>query len=92
MREATEWHRVVFFGRLAGVAAQYLTKGAEIFVEGRLKTRKWTDNGIDRYATEIVADRLLMLGARKSGPSRPDASLPADDDMNLDGPAWSDDE
>lgn len=64
-REATEWHRVVFFGRVAEVAAQYLRKGSQIYVEGRLQTRKWQDqNGQDRYSTEIHADNLLMLGGK----------------------------
>ena len=64
-REATEWHRVVFFGRTAEVAAQYLRKGSQVYVEGRLQTRKWTDkDGNDRYTTEIRGDIMHMLGAR----------------------------
>lgn len=64
-REATEWHRVVFFNRTAEVARDYLRKGSQIFVEGRLQTRKWQDqNGIDRYTTEVVGDNLQMLGGR----------------------------
>jgi single-strand DNA-binding protein len=69
-REATEWHRVVFFGRTAEVAAQYLRKGSQVYIEGRLQTRKWQDqNGQDRYTTEIRGDAMKMLGARESGGS-----------------------
>ena len=65
MREATEWHRLVFNGRLAEIAAQYLRKGSQIYVEGRLKTRKWQDKeGKDRYTTEIIANEMQMLGTR----------------------------
>lgn len=65
-REATEWHRVVFFGRVAEVAAQYLRKGSQIYVEGRLQTRKWQDkDGQDRYTTEIRGDEMKMLGSRQ---------------------------
>ena len=65
-REATEWHRVVFNGRLAEIAGQYLRKGSQVYVEGSIRTRKWTDpqSGQDRYATEIRADTLQMLGGR----------------------------
>lgn len=62
-KEATEWHRVVFFGRLAEIAAQYLKKGTQVYVEGSIKTRKWQDKeGVDRYSTEIKADQMKMLG------------------------------
>ncbi|MBL8484972.1 MAG: single-stranded DNA-binding protein [Rhodocyclaceae bacterium] len=64
-KEATEWHRVVFFGRMAEIAGQYLRKGSSVYVEGSLRTRKWTDqNGQDRYTTEIRADEMKMLGGR----------------------------
>lgn len=64
-QERTEWHRVVFFGRLAEIAGEYLKKGAQIYVEGRLQTRKWQDkDGHDRYTTEIVANEMQMLGSR----------------------------
>lgn len=64
-REQTEWHRVVFFGRLAEIAAQYLRKGSQVYLEGRLQTRKWQDkDGQDRYTTEIRADEMKMLGGR----------------------------
>ena len=65
-KEATEWHRVVFFGRLAEIAGQYLKKGRQVYVEGALRTRKWTDKeGQDRYTTEIVANEMKMLGSRE---------------------------
>ena len=65
-KEQTEWHRVVFFGRLAEIAAQYLRKGSQIYVEGRLQTRKWQDKeGQDRYTTEIRGDEMKMLGSRQ---------------------------
>ncbi|MBS0510277.1 MAG: single-stranded DNA-binding protein [Proteobacteria bacterium] len=71
-REATEWHRVVFFGRVAEVAAQYLRKGSQIYVEGRLQTRKWQDqNGQDRYTTEIRGDEMKMLGRREGAGEAP---------------------
>ena len=67
-QEKTEWHRVVFFGKLAEIAGEYLKKGAQIYVEGRLQTRKWQDKeGKDRYTTEIVAGELQMLGSRGAG-------------------------
>jgi single-strand DNA-binding protein len=67
-QERTEWHRVVFFGRLAEVAAEYLRKGAQIDIEGKLRTQKWADkDNVDRYSTSIVADELLMLGKPKDG-------------------------
>jgi single-strand DNA-binding protein len=64
-QERTEWHAVVFFGRLAEIAAEYLRKGSTVYVEGRLQTRKWQDkDGQDRYTTEIVANEMQMLGGR----------------------------
>lgn len=65
-REATEWHRVVFFNRLAEIAGEYLKKGSQVYVEGRLRTRKWQDKeGLDKYTTEIVCDTMQMLGGRQ---------------------------
>jgi len=65
-KEATEWHRVVFFRKLAEIAGQYLKKGSQVYIEGSLKTRKWQDKeGQDRYTTEIVADQMKMLGSRQ---------------------------
>ena len=68
-KEATEWHTVVVFGRTAEVAQQYLRKGSQVFIEGRLRTRKWQDKstGADRYSTEIVANDMQMLGGRGEG-------------------------
>jgi single-strand DNA-binding protein len=66
MKEATEWHRIVFNGRLAEIAGQYLRKGSQVYVEGSLRTRKWTDkDGIEKYTTEIRADQMQMLGSRQ---------------------------
>jgi single-strand DNA-binding protein len=64
-QEKTEWHRVTFYRRLAEIAGEYLKKGSQIYVEGRLETRKWTDKeGKDRYTTEIIANEMRMLGSR----------------------------
>ena len=72
-REHTEWHRLVFNGRLAEIAGQYLRKGSQIYVEGSIRTRKWQDQatGQDRYATEVRVDQMQMLGSRQGmgGPS-----------------------
>ena len=68
--EKTEWHRVVCFNRLAEIVAEYLKKGRQIYIEGRLQTRKWQDqSGNDRYTTEIVASEMQMLGGREGGSS-----------------------
>lgn len=75
MKEATEWHRVVFNDRLAEIAGEYLRKGSQVYVEGSLRTRKWTDkDGIEKYTTEIRADEMKMLGKREGmgGPSGDD--------------------
>ena len=65
MKERTEWHSVAMFGRLAEIAGEYLRKGSQVYIEGRLRTRKWQDKqGNDRYTTEIIADEMQMLGAR----------------------------
>ena len=71
-QERTEWHRVAFFGKLAEIAGEYLKKGSQIYVEGRLQTRKWQDKeGHEKYTTEIVAERMQMLGSR-AGMGSPD--------------------
>ena len=68
MREATEWHSISFFGKLAEIAGQYLRKGSQVYVEGSLRTRKYTNkDGIEQYATEIRADSMQMLGSRQGG-------------------------
>lgn len=83
-QEKTEWHNVVFFGKLAEVVEQYLKKGSQAYIEGRLQTRKWQDkDGNDRYSTEIVAHEMKMLGGKdkpeKEAEPKPDAGLPFDD-------------
>ena len=78
MREATEWHRVVFNGRLAEIVGQYLRKGSQVYVEGSLRTRKWTDqSGVEKYSTEIRADQMQMLGGRQDGGQRSDGQQQA---------------
>ncbi len=65
-KEATEWHRIAFFGKLAEIAGQYLKKGSQVYIEGKLRTRKWTDkDGVEKYTTEIIADSMQMLGSRQ---------------------------
>ena len=78
MKEATEWHRIAFFGRLAEIAGEYLKKGSQVYVEGSLRTRKWQDKeGHDRYSTEIRGDVMQMLGRREgSGEPREAAAEP----------------
>lgn len=89
-KEATEWHRVAFFRRLAEISGQYLKKGSQVYIEGALKTRKWQDkDGNERYTTEIIADEMKMLGKREgmgqaneaapreSGGGRPEPRPPA---------------
>jgi len=68
MKEQTEWHSVAMFGRLAEIAGEYLRKGSQVYIEGRLRTRKWQDkSGNDRYTTEIIANEMQMLGSRGGG-------------------------
>ena len=98
-KEQTEWHTVVFFDRLAEIAAEYLRKGSQVYVEGRLRTRKWQDkSGTDRYTTEIVANEMQMLGGRggagggaATGAPRREAA-PADDFSQAPATAGSKDE
>ena len=69
-KEKTEWHSVAMFGRLAEIAAEYLRKGSQVYIEGRLQTRKWQDrDGNDRYTTEVIANEMQMLGGRGGGGS-----------------------
>ena len=69
-QEHTEWHRIAFFSKLAEIAGEYLKKGSPVYVEGRIRTRKWQDKeGQDKYSTEIVADRMQLLGSRGGGSS-----------------------
>lgn len=78
-KELTEWHRITFYRKLAEIAGQYLKKGSQVYVEGRLQTRKWTDkDGVERYTTEIIADSMQMLGSRQGM----GGSAPMDDDYS----------
>ena len=87
-QERTEWHRVVFFSRLAEIVGEYLKKGSQVYIEGRLQTRKWQDrDGNDRYTTEIVANEIQMLGGRGGGggfdaPSQSSSPSPAQNSNN----------
>ena len=68
MKEATEWHRISIFGKLAEIAGQYLKMGSSVYIEGKIRTRKWQDqSGQDKYSTEVVADQMQMLGGRQGG-------------------------
>ena len=89
-QERTEWHRVVFFRRLAEVVGEYVKKGSKIYVEGRLQTRKWQDqNGQDRYTTEIVADQMQMLDSKQSKATPP--SQKASPSQQAQEPTFDDD-
>jgi len=90
-KEQTEWHRVVFFNRLAEIVGEYLKKGSKVYIEGSLHTRKWQDkNGQDRYTTEIKASEMQMLDSRGTGASKPAVAQSnvkkTDDDFDLDVP------
>ncbi|PWD85840.1 single-stranded DNA-binding protein [Ignatzschineria cameli] len=86
-QERTEWHRVVFFGRLAEIAGQYLRKGSQVYVEGSLRTNKYTDKkGIERYSTDINANELQMLGSGNFNPSNPNNQHVDDQSMVGDYP------
>lgn len=78
-KEGVEWVRIVAFGKLAEICGEYLTKGKQVYVSGRMTTRKWTDkdSGQDRYSTEVVADQLQMLGGKSDEPEQRPASRPA---------------
>ena len=96
MRDKTEWHRVVYFGKLAEIVEKYLDKGSSVYIEGKLQTRKWQDkSGADRWTTEIVGNELTMLGSRASNSSSAQSSsnetespFPQDDS----GPGLTDDD
>lgn len=80
-KELTEWHRITFYRKLAEIAGQYLKKGSQVYVEGRLQTRKWTDkDGVERYTTEIIADSMQMLGGRQGMGGG--SSAPMEDDYS----------
>lgn len=92
-QEQTEWHRVAMFGKTAEIAGEYLKKGSQVYIEGKLQTRKWTDKeGQERYTTEIRADRMQMLGSRSGGsermaPSEDDAAPPRSSPASTKKPA-----
>ena len=89
-KEETEWHRVSFFGKLAEIAGEYLKKGSAVYIEGRIKTRKWQDKeGQDRYSTEVVADRMQMLGSRggMGAPGSSQAPSGGDEERSSSAPA-----
>ncbi|WP_321874516.1 single-stranded DNA-binding protein [Burkholderia ubonensis] len=90
-KEVTEWHRVAFFGRLAEIVAEYLKKGGSVYIEGKLRTRKWQgQDGQDRYSTEIVADEMQMLGGgthNVGGTAKPDADQPGGEQPEAAGEA-----
>ncbi len=78
-KERTEWHKVAMFNRLAEIAAEYLRKGSQVYIEGKLRTRKWQDrDGNDRWTTEIIADEMQMLGGRGGGGGSAPMSAPSD--------------
>ena len=86
MQERTEWHSVVMYDKLGEIAAEYLRKGSQVYIEGKIRTRKWQDKeGKDRYTTEIIADQMQMLGGRGGGggassePRSPRQTAPAED-------------
>jgi len=84
-QEKTEWHRVVFFGRLAEIAGEYLKKGSQVYIEGRLQTRKWQgQDGQDRYTTEIVANEMTMLGGGPASGGRGGQSSGFENNQNQD--------
>ena len=87
-KEATEWHRVVFFNRLAEIAGEYLKKGSQIYVEGRLQTRKWQgQDGQDHYTTEILGEEMHMLGSRSGGTGQFSGEPAQNYDQGRPGPA-----
>jgi single-strand DNA-binding protein len=75
-QESTEWHRIVFFNRLAEVVRDYVKKGSKIYVEGKLKTRSWEHEGVTKYATEIVANEMQLLDSRNGGPAAVQTDAP----------------
>ena len=93
-QEATEWHRVVVWGKQAEICGQYLTKGRQIYVEGRIRTRQWQDQqGQKRYSTEIVAQTVQMLGSRaERGPDEVAATVPPDEPMGAENAPGTDDD
>ncbi len=91
-KDRTEWHRVVFFGKLAEIVGEYLKKGSQVYVEGSLRTNKWQDkSGNDRYTTEIIAKEMQMIGGKSDKPAASSTTqrpAPADDPFNDDLPPF----
>ena len=86
-QERTEWHSVAFFGRLAEIVAEYLRKGSQVYIEGKLRTRKWQDReGNDRWSTEVVANEMQMLGGRPGSNAPAQAPAPAAAQVGADAP------
>ena len=86
-QERTEWHSVAFFGRLAEIVAEYLRKGSQVYIEGKLRTRKWQDReGNDRWSTEVVANEMQMLGSRPGSNAPAQAPAPAAAQVGADAP------
>ena len=94
MKEQTEWHRIVAWGRLGEICGEYLSKGRQVYIEGRIQTRSWEKDGVTRYTTEIVAQEMKMLGSKDTGnayrPSEPNAApeysgppLPEENDSDI---------
>lgn len=76
-QEKTEWHNIVMYRKLAEIAGEYLKKGASVYIEGRLQTRKWEKDGVTRYSTEIIADSMQMLGAKSDNQAQGNTNAPA---------------
>jgi len=89
----TEWHRIVAFGRLGEICGEYLSKGKQVYIEGRIQTRDWEDReGIKRYTTEIVANQMIMLGTRETAETIRSEDAPAPDYTGTPAPAQDDDD
>ena len=87
-KETTEWHRISAFQKLAEICGQYLKKGSQVYIEGRIRTRKWTDSsGIEKYSTEIVAEKMQILGNKPSGQTSPGTSAADYASMDHQAPA-----
>jgi|SRR5688500_19910119 len=87
-QDKTEWHRVVFFSRLAEIAGEYLKKGSQIYIEGRLQTRKWQDkDGQEKYTTEVIAEKMQMLGGKASGGDMGERNMPSNSGSSGNAPA-----
>ena len=86
-QEETEWHRITFFDRMAEIAGEYLKKGKSVYVEGRIKTRKYTDkDGVEKYATEVIATDMQLLGSREGGGGSGGANMGGSDEMGSSAP------